>query len=898
MSAPNENIGYSGTGTFTQSGGTNAIANDLVLCYNTGSSGAYSLSSSGLLFAPFEFVGGVGPGSFTQSGGTNTIYDFLVLGDPGGSYPPGGSGTYSLSGGSLYATSEYVGDFGAGSFTQSGGTNTIPTSSGGTLSIGCASAGSGTYSLSSGSLSAPNEFVGQSGTGTFTQSGGTNSVPQGQFGFSVGFNSGASGTYSLSGGSLSAPVEYVAYSGSGSFTQSGGTNAVFSVLAVGFLGGSLGPAGPAGSGSYSLSGGSLYATSEYVGDFGAGSFTQSGGTNTIPASSGGALFDRLRLGRQRDLQPQRRLVVRANEFVGQSGTGTFTQSGGTNFVTSGGSSSSLYLGYSPGASGTYSLSAGPCPRRVSSLATPARGTSRNPAESIPSPQASLASSSASTPAPAERTASAAARCTRTNEYVGYSGTGNFTQSGGTNDLTGVGSLSIAYSSGSGGTYNLSGGSVSAFFEYVACSGTGNFTQSGGTNAVSNVFALGQLGGSLGPAGSGTLQPQRLRHLVGTDRVRGRLRRGNLHAVRRNEHNPQWWHSLHRQRQEQQRGLQPQRRLVVARMNEIVGQSGTGTFTQSGGTNSLSTGQSGLVLGFNPGSSGTYNLSGGSLYGASEMMGDSGTGNFTQSGGTNTAGGLTLAYNPASRGTYNLNGGTLIVSAMGGGPGTAAFNFGGGTLQAGDPFSTSLPMTLTGSGGNATVDTAGYTVTLSGPLSGPGGLTMADGGTLILDGPITYSGGTTILAGQLEINAPALATGNFTQTGGLTTISGTNLYLGFSSGSSGTYSLSGSGSLQAPNEYVGYSGTGTFTQSGGLNELASSVGTLSIGYASGSSGTYSLTSSGQLQAPNEYVGYSGTGKFTQSGGTNAVSGNGSLSIAYTSGSSGTYSLGGRLVVRTG
>ena len=58
------------------------------------------------------------------------------------------------------------------------------------------------------------------------------------------------------------------------------------------------------------------------------------------------------------------------------------------------------------------------------------------------------------------------------------------------------------------------------------------------------------------------------------------------------------------------------------------------------------------------------------------------------------------------GTYTLNGGTLIVSAMSGGSGTAAFNFGGGTLQANGSFTTTLPMTLTGSGGNATVDTAG------------------------------------------------------------------------------------------------------------------------------------------------------------------------------------------------
>ena len=72
------------------------------------------------------------------------------------------------------------------------------------------------------------------------------------------------------------------------------------------------------------------------------------------------------------------------------------------------------------------------------------------------------------------------------------------------------------------------------------------------------------------------------------------------------------------------------------------------------------------------------------------------------------------------------------------------------------------MTLTGSGGNATVDTAGYTVTLSGLLSGPGGLTKTDSGTLILGSPNTYGGGTTVTGGTLSITNPsALGSGGLT-----------------------------------------------------------------------------------------------------------------------------------------
>ena len=67
----------------------------------------------------------------------------------------------------------------------------------------------------------------------------------------------------------------------------------------------------------------------------------------------------------------------------------------------------------------------------------------------------------------------------------------------------------------------------------------------------------------------------------------------------------------------------------------MGYNGTGTFTQSGGTNTISATLRGLYLGYNPGSSGSYTLSGGSLSSEYEFVGYYGTGNFTQSGGTNT-----------------------------------------------------------------------------------------------------------------------------------------------------------------------------------------------------------------------------------------------------------------------
>ncbi len=115
------------------------------------------------------------------------------------------------------------------------------------------------------------------------------------------------------------------------------------------------------------------------------------------------------------------------------------------------------------------------------------------------------------------------------------------------------------------------------------------------------------------------------------------------------------------------------------------------------------------------------------------VGHSGTGVFIQSGGTNTvSNGLYLGYYAGSNGTYILDGGTLILKSLSKGSGTAAFKFGAGTLQASGDFSTTLPMTLTGNGGNANVDTASYSVTLSGKLSGPGGLNKQGLGNSSLD----------------------------------------------------------------------------------------------------------------------------------------------------------------------
>ena len=74
LATVNEYVGDSGTGSFTQSGGTQSVSSQLLLGNNAGSSGSYNLGGSGLLsVASNELIGWSGTGSFMQSGGTNSM---------------------------------------------------------------------------------------------------------------------------------------------------------------------------------------------------------------------------------------------------------------------------------------------------------------------------------------------------------------------------------------------------------------------------------------------------------------------------------------------------------------------------------------------------------------------------------------------------------------------------------------------------------------------------------------------------------------------------------------------------------------------------------------------------------------------------------------------------------
>lgn len=102
------------------------------------------------------------------------------------------------------------------------------------------------------------------------------------------------------------------------------------------------------------------------------------------------------------------------------------------------------------------------------------------------------------------------------------------------------------------------------------------------------------------------------------------------------------------------------------------------------------------------------------------------------------------------GTF-MNGGVLEIDGDESlGASLAGLSFDGGTLKILADVSSARPVTLDPGGG--ILNTNSYTLSLSGMISGTGGLEKEGTGTLILGGANTYLGPTTISAGTLELGA--------------------------------------------------------------------------------------------------------------------------------------------------
>ena len=160
---------------------------------------------------------------------------------------------------------------------------------------------------------------------------------------------------------------------------------------------------------------------------------------------------------------------------------------------------------------------------------------------------------------------------------------------------------------------------------------------------------------------------------------------------------------------------------------------------------------------------TYTMNGGTLSATNATIdvGSDGIGVMTMSGGTVNANGLSIDNNGATaaiggtNSTFTMTGGQLNLG-VNGISGNSATNalvptvfLGNATIAATAPAGWSTVFNLRLTNGNPTIDTTNATVTLSGILSGSGGLTKAGSGYLNLNATNTFTNFTTVAAGTLQ-----------------------------------------------------------------------------------------------------------------------------------------------------
>ncbi len=309
----------SGSGaSVTQNTGSSNTCNSLYVG-STGTAATYTLNGGAFSSnGQSEFIGYIGTGGvggtgiFNQSGGTNTTNQLLVANTAPGSY--------SLSGGSLSATTIVVDP--GGSFHQSAGTMSFGTFDefGGTVNLDLGLyVSASTYNLSGGSLTT-SAIVNGGNISNFSFTGGsltltnqpvdlTNGTDPSYggivFGNSLTLNSGMSLTVAAPAGWW----EYLYGSGS-SITQNAGSSNTTPALFIGNTSGS----GPAD--TYTMTGGTLSVGTGYIGYEG----TYMGGTGlgSITQSAGNATFGALNIG------------YNAQGSYGLSGTGTLAVTGAEN----------------------------------------------------------------------------------------------------------------------------------------------------------------------------------------------------------------------------------------------------------------------------------------------------------------------------------------------------------------------------------------------------------------------------------------------------------------------------------------------------------------------------------------------------------------------------------------
>jgi hypothetical protein len=890
-------VGNAGNGSFTQglidqsdAGNQVNVAGDLVLGAQGGSVGAYALNAGTLTVGGVLVIGSGSNGAnvFTQNGGA-VVLTGLAAGNadyapvngnavpatyPGTLYVGGesvfnnGSGSYVMNGGTLSAPSILVGFSGTGSFQHSGGqvfTAYLDIGDCGGCNGGNAA---GFYTLGgSGTLNAGNINIGDFGHGEFLQTGaasvntvsGTLSIGNGPAAIPNTANPGnwdRSGLYTLQDGLLSTQYTIVGAQGTGSFVHSGGTHAVALTLTLGQQSPSLSDptdpgdpvfGGPA-PGLYRMSGGLLSVGGDpgngnaalIVGDAGNGSFVHTGGLVTL-----GSWYD----GQVLATGAVVGTASAGNLVVGASGSGSYRlgATGQPNSVAWGG-----YPGGAPGTAPPSFDAAVNAPwLQVFGDAVIARDAGANGHFVLAGDGSTLW---------VNHVANSGSGGTLA---VGLGGTGSFTQS----DASTVyldGGLAIGVNSAAVGTYALNGGVLSVggdlniggsddasggpLSQTSVGAGSGSFVQAAGAVTVfghlsiaTNPGATGQYtlaGGSLdvnGPAYLGNNGGNGSFVHVGGSATLGALFLGTTPAD----------------------GPASQGRYVIAGNSStltVLGDSVIAAAPGTGGSSmTIGSGADAPSVNFNgyltvgAADQGSLTIqSGNVVVGASTYVGGSptGVGSIVQSGGSFTTGYLDI--------------GTVTG---GGSPDNSVTLTGFGTL-------TVQANMVIGSG------TAGGNPDGSGGSFNQSGASVAQvqGSVYVNNGSIHLSGGSFGVGGNVVLG-DTKGGAQFVQTGAAASVGG-DLLVGSSAGRSGSYGLSGGGTLDVAGfSFVGAAGDGSFVNDGGAHSTAMLV----VGQLGGSSGSYTLSNGGSLFVARPGtggfvdVGESGAGTFTQAGGSTQIVG---------------------------
>lgn len=249
----------------------------------------------------------------------------------------------------------------------------------------------------------------------------------------------------------------------------------------------------------------------------------------------------------------------------------------------------------------------------------------------------------------------------------------------------------------------------------------------------------------------------------------------------------------------------------------IGNSGSHTFNQSGG--SIST-AAWMVVGIGAGGNGTFNMSAGSVTSATVNTGAfttigaaGGTGVVNQSGGTWTDTNKTMVgENAGGTGTFNLNGGTLATGRVETGAGTGNLNLNGGVLKAlrNETNFISANTTVNVQSGGAKIDTNGYNVTTGANLIGSGSLEKQGSGTLTLSGNGNSVGNLSVSAGTLYVTGALASSGTITVSGSGSIGSGDA-----GSGITGNVTIAAGGTLDISQGLLTF-GSGTTLSFGGFD----------------------------------------------------------------------------------